>query len=179
VDVLTKDSDREAAIHILASLYGDLQRIAQSTIQNWRHARRRSGTSLVNSVFVRLLKNDSMRPGSRQQLLLLFQEAMRHELIDDARRARAAKRPQDHNQRPLTDLSATPAAPRIDVMAALEELEQLRTSSPEAVAVFEYATLGASINEVAVLMDRPRQWVADRVAFVRATLASRLASDRR
>jgi RNA polymerase sigma factor (TIGR02999 family) len=131
---------------LLTRHYDELRRIARRIIADDSRRYLLQATELVNESVLRLIRSGLDSVDEREHLLALAARTMRRVLIDDARRARAAKR----QAPPLT--TRWPGAPStsLDVEALDAAITELEKVSPDLSRIVELRFgLGLSIQETA------------------------------
>lgn len=168
---------RELADELFVRLYDELERVA-------RHHLRMSGSStlhtsgLVNETYLRIVDQDRVDWKDRSHFFAYAAKAMRHVLVDRARRRAALKRGAGHRAVTLTE-GLIPvheaSAALLDLAEALEGLEQDEPRLAQVVDLRFFAGLGeeeaAEVLGVSARTIR-RDWVK-----ARALLHTRLAPD--
>ena len=95
IEALLRDIQRgeEAKNRLFDQLYEQLHRIARETFRSERNGHTLQATALANEAFIRLAGTDTaLLATSRRYLYSAASRAMRHILIDHARRKNAEKR---------------------------------------------------------------------------------------
>ncbi len=169
-----RQGDEEAVERLWASVYGDLRRIAHRELY-----RRRPGhqtlqtTALVNEVYLKLVDQQQADWEDRVHFFAVAAKAMRHILIDYARKQSRQKR--GGGQRPVSfeeDLVA--AEERAETFLALDEaLTHLAARDEHLAQLVEYRFFGGMMEkEIASLLGvsertvrrdwrRAKIWLAD------------------
>ena len=98
-------------------------------------------TSLVHEAWLRLQPHGALTVRGRAHFLAIAARAMRHVLVDDARRQRALKRGGELARRPLVDQLAA-RVPDPDVLAVDEALTRLSGLDPRKARVVELRFFG-------------------------------------
>lgn len=132
-------------------------------------------TSIVHDAIVRL--GDERRFEGPEHLFACAAVAIRHTLVDRARRRNARKRGGGWNQELLEEISRDD--PKVD--AAILELDsalaQLAQVDPRAARVVELRFFGGlTVEDVAHLLDISRKTACEDWAFARAWLSRRLGA---
>lgn len=152
----TGDDAAFAALIELA--YDDLRAIAHRRLAAVGGGGTLETTALVNEAFLRLIGRDGGTWENRAHFYAFASRAMRHILVDRARRARAEKRGGDKLQVPLEQAETAVADAPADVLAVNEALERLAERHPRMAQVVELRFFGGlTVPEVAeVLGASPR-----------------------
>jgi RNA polymerase sigma factor (TIGR02999 family) len=171
---LGRDDGGSNAEPLLARHYDELRRIARRIIADDGRRHLFQATELVNESVLRLIRSGLESVTEREHLLALAARTMRRVLIDDARRARAAKR-----QAPplMTRWPGGPAA-GLDVEALDAAIAALEAFSPEHSRIVELRFgLGLSIQETARVTGLGVRTINRRWEVARAWLQDRLTQD--
>src|SRR5438874_2503209 len=105
-------------------------------------------------------------------------EAMRHILVDNARRKRRAKHGGGRQRVPLDDAVPAPPASADDLLALDEALTRLAAEDPEAAQVVQVRYFaGLSVEEAAESLGMSRATAYRHWTFARAWLLQELAGD--
>jgi RNA polymerase sigma factor (TIGR02999 family) len=164
--------DRQAAADLLPVVYDELRRLAAARLAGEKPGHTLDATALVHEAYLRLLgPGADTRFANRRHFFAAAAQAMRHILVESARRKAAHKR---GGGRARADVDvADLAAPdrEAELLAVHEALDGLAAADPQAA---ELVTLryfaGLSIPEAAAVLGIGAR-SADRVwAFARAWL---------
>jgi RNA polymerase sigma factor (TIGR02999 family) len=166
-----EQGDAHAAEQLLPLVYDELRRLAAEKMAQEKPGQTLQATALVHEAYLRLVDVDEARHWkSRSHFFAAAAEAMRHILVDRARRKRSRKRGGDRVRVDLDE--ATFAAEDSDeVLAVHEALAGLAAADAQAAEVVKLRYFaGLSIPEVAEALNlSPRS--ADRLwAYARAWL---------
>lgn len=173
------DSDRISASGVsgdlLAACYDDVRRIARAILARDGMARAIQATELANEAAIRLMGVDRMEIAGRAHMLAMAARAMRRILIDEARKASAAKR------RAHTVVTAWPDEAQgelIDVGQLDGALAALEAFSPDHAQVVELRfMLGLTVAEASLASGVPERTIKRRWAAGRAWLLDYLSDD--
>jgi len=169
--------DGEAAIELFPLVYVELRRLAKWKLGDERPGHTLQPTALVNEAYVRLVgKNLDLKFDSRKGFFVAAAEAMRHILVDSARRKLALKRG-GKIERELTDLDRILVhRPReiLDVHEALEALAEHDPLSAQLVKLHYFG--GYSLNEIGELMDISRATANRWWVYARAWLKTNIST---
>jgi RNA polymerase sigma factor (TIGR02999 family) len=165
------DADR-----IIASGYEEMRRIARRIIAGDALRAVLQPTDLVNEAVLRLIDSSRVALSSKGHLLALAARTMRRVLIDESRKAAAAKR-----QTPEL-LTSWPGAPSRGLLK-LEDLhgglQALEAFSPEHAQVVELRfSFGMSVEEAAAASGVAERTIKRRWQAARAWLHDYLSEDR-
>lgn len=114
------DGDRESFDRLFPVVYGDLERIARRHLLKERQDHTLNTQALVHESYLNLVDGAQVRWKDRSHFYAMASRAMRHILIDHARRKRALKRGGDQVAVTLGD-SAGAEATTLDRILALDE----------------------------------------------------------
>lgn len=120
--VAIRDGDEEAFARLVQLVYQDLRRIARS------QRRRRSGgaaplqtTALVHETYLRMVDQTDAGFKDRSHFFAAWARAMRHVLVDEARKQRARKRGGGVGEVPVEEAALT-AGGAPELVLAVDEL---------------------------------------------------------
>jgi RNA polymerase sigma factor (TIGR02999 family) len=169
----------------LASVYAELRTTARRMLRQEPYLHTLESCELVHQAWARLLNGDlaMLATDSPREVLALAVLNMRRELVDHARKRRAAKRPDPTGRIQLEDaslmLEQDPDA-LIEIDRLLTSLADAQTRVREGARKAEicrYAFYaGLSGGEIATLLDLPKSTVTADIRFVRAWLAAKLGT---
>ncbi|MDJ0840755.1 MAG: ECF-type sigma factor [Acidobacteriota bacterium] len=108
-------ADRETLSALLPRFYDELRQIAHAKLRNERRAHTLNTTALVNEVCLRLLENKQQRIDNKRHFFFLAGRAMRHLLVEHARRRNAGKRGGNQDNLPLDEAFELPADVTLDI----------------------------------------------------------------
>ncbi|USN98001.1 MAG: sigma-70 family RNA polymerase sigma factor [Phycisphaeraceae bacterium] len=135
------------------AVYSQLRAIAGAYFREQRPEHTLQPTALVNEVFVRMIGSNASALESRAHFLAVAAKAMRHILIDHARRKRAEKRGGAFERVTLSGVlssSGENAYDAIDVDEALAKLAEINERQARVVELRFFA--GLKVAEVASLL---------------------------
>ena len=164
-DLLTalRSGDDSALDAVFPRVYEELRRIAHRELSRYRPGRTLQTTGLVHEAYLKLLGQEKIHAEDRGQFLALAATAMRHIVIDYARRRRAKKRGGSWERVSL----GRGIAVEDDLMDELIELdaalERLKRFDERLFAVVECRYFGGlTVRETALALDMAPRTV-DRV----------------
>lgn len=168
--------DEPAFQELMSRLYDDLRRLARQQLKRSRFRRMHGTTSVVNEAYLRLVGDRSVAFAGRRHFLAIASRTMRRVLVDESRRATAAKRGGGLPAKSLEDGDVTTAA-RDEVLIALEcALERLADFRQRQAKVVEYRFFGGFKEaEIARLLGVTTRTVERDWAQAKAWLANELA----
>jgi RNA polymerase sigma factor (TIGR02999 family) len=143
--MLLMDNGRSDA----ASTYAQLRRLAAAYLSGERPGHTLQPTALVNEAIVRLLVSGEAGAMETGALIQAAARAMRHVLVDHARRHHAAKRGGGSNARreELREDMTPQGAPGLDIMALDEALTRLGAVDPDLLRIIELRFFGGLTEE--------------------------------
>jgi RNA polymerase sigma factor (TIGR02999 family) len=178
------EGDPRAAEQLLPLVYGELRKLAAEKMAQERPGQTLEATALVHEAYLRLVTSgkesaprDSCWKGQRH-FFAAAAEAMRHILVDNARRKRRVKHGGGRQRVAFDD--ALPAPPEVgdDLLALDEALGKLAAEDPEAAAVVKLRYFaGLSVEEAAQALDMSRASAYRHWTFARAWLLNELGGD--
>jgi len=132
-------------------------------------------TVLVHEAYVRLAGVEEWDWRGRAQFFAFCSRAMRHILIDFARRQRSAKRGGARIRVPLRDEMVTVQADAADILVVEDALSRLESRNERMSRVFECRYFGGmSVEETATALDTSTRTVEREWARARAYLGQAL-----
>lgn len=171
------DAERASLTQVFPQIYEDLRRVARRYIAQERDGHTLQATALVHEAFVRI-QDEGKRVRGQARVLALAALAMRHILVDHARRRAAGKRGSGAHRMSLKgeDAAGIHCDPEIleldELINRLAELDQRRA---RVVELRFFA--GMSNDEIAAAMGVARSTVAEDWSVARAWLRSQLADE--
>jgi RNA polymerase sigma factor (TIGR02999 family) len=164
--------DPHAAEQLLPLVYDELRRLAAEKMAQERPGQTLQATALVHEAYLRLVAGEKAQHWKgRGQFFAASAEAMRHILVDQARRKRSQKRGGDRARVEFDEANLAAAEDSEEVLAVDEALAGLAAADAQAAELVKLRYFaGLSIPEAAeVLNISPRS--ADRLwAYARAWL---------
>lgn len=170
--------DDQALNELLPLLYSELHRTAGAYMASQRAGHTLQPTALVNEALMRMSNPSDSPFRNRSHFLAAAAQAMRHLLIDHARRKNADKRFDPANRVTMIE-AAMPSGPdEVDVLELNDALERLRAVNPrqEQIVVLRYFG-GMSQEEVAEVLDISVPTVARDWRVARMLLHDWLSAD--
>lgn len=169
--------DQQAGNDLFQVVYDDLRRLAARYLNGERHGHTLQPTALVNEAYLRLLAGtggDRAWSG-RGQFFAAAARAMRHILVDSARRKRSSKRGGGLAREILDPEQVAEPEKADDLLALNDALDALAASEP---ALAELVTLryfgGLTVAEAANALGISPRTAADHWAYARAWLLESL-----
>lgn len=169
--------DPAAASELLPKVYDELRRLAGARLRGAEHTVQ--ATALVHEAYLRLVGDEDVTFRGRGHFFAAAALAMRHVLVDHARRRGRKKR--GGGERPITlatEPAGTAGEPPLDLLdldAALGRLEQLQPRCAQVVSLRYFA--GLNNPEIAAALDVSDATVERDWKFAKAWLHRELARD--
>ena len=172
-----EQGDTHAAEQLLPLVYDELRRLAAEKMAQEKPGQTLQATALVHEAYLRLVDEERARRwNSRGHFFAAAAEAMRHILVDRARRKRSRKRGGDRARLVLDEANLAAAEDSEEVLAVDEALTGLAAADARAAELVKLRYFaGLSIPEAAEALNiSPRS--ADRLwAYARAWLRRAIA----
>lgn len=167
-----EQGDAHAAEQLLPLVYDELRRLAAEKMAQEKPGQTLQATALVHEAYLRLVDAEKSRQWrSRGHFFAAAAEAMRHILVDSARRKRSRKRGGGRSRVALDEANLADAENAEEVLAVDEALAGLAATDAQAAELVKLRYFaGLTIPEAAELLNiSPRS--ADRLwAYARAWL---------
>lgn len=174
-----KRGDPQAAQQLLPLVYDELRGLAAQQLAHEAPGQTLQPTALVHEAYLSLVgPADGARWQDRGHFFAAAAQAIRHILVDNARRKRRPKHGGGRQRVDLDDdISALPAGEN-DLLALDEALTRLAEQDPEAAAVVQVRYFaGLSVEEAAQSLGISRATAYRHWTFARAWLLQELAGD--
>lgn len=120
------EGKREALDRLLPLVYGELHALARAQRYRWRGPDSPSTTSLVHDAFLKLVDQTRIEWQNRRQFFYLASLAMRHVLVDNARRNHRHKRGGGRPHVPVDDVPLVSEERGEELLALDEALTRLK-----------------------------------------------------
>jgi RNA polymerase sigma factor (TIGR02999 family) len=167
--------DAKAADDLLAIVYDDLHRVASNCLRTEAPDNTFQTTALADEVFVRLINQENVTWEGRAHFFAVAAKAMRHILVDHARRRGRLRRGGGRRKFALEEALTVSPERGEDVLALDEVLERLAGEDEVGARIVELRFfVGMSVEEVAVVLDMPKRNVERRWTRIRAWLRREL-----
>ncbi len=168
--------DRAAVDELLPLVYDQLKALANRRFRNQPADATLQPTALVHEAYMKLVDRTSAGYESKTHFLGVAAKAMRHILIDRARRRASVKHGGNVGRITLDEALVPGKESEVDILeldAVLEQLSELDERKGQVVELRFFG--GLSIEETAKLLGVARSTVAEDWRFAKAWLASELA----
>ena len=169
----------QAAAELLPLVYDELRRLAGQRLAHEKSGQTLDATGLVHEAYLRLVgPADGDRWKDSGHFFAAAAEAMRHILVDKARRKRRRKHGGDRQRVELDDAVPVPPTVGEDLLALDEALTLLAAADPEAAAVVQVRYFaGLSVEQAAQSLGMSRAAAYRHWTFARAWLRQQLTDD--
>lgn len=169
------DGDTDAFEALIELAYDELRDIARHHLSRGVRDGVVDTTVLVHEAYLRLAGVDEWEGKGRAQFFSFCSKAMRHILVDFARKRAAAKRGGDHEELSLEEETVAVDTAVAEVLVVEDVLSRLEVASPRMYQVFECRYYGGlSVHETALALDTSPRTVERDWAKARAYLAQAL-----
>jgi RNA polymerase sigma factor (TIGR02999 family) len=179
-----EQGDRHAANQLLPLVYEELRRLAAQKLAREKPGQTLDATALVHEAYLRLVGSgdaSALRERhwqGRTHFLAAAAEAMRHILVDNARRKRRARHGGGRQRVALDEAVPAPPTAANDLLALDEALTRLAAQDPEAAGVVQLRYFaGLSVEEAALSLDISRASAYRHWNFARAWLLQELSGE--
>lgn len=161
---------------VTSEAYRRLRLAAHQQLRRYRPGATLNTTALVHEAWIRLSANDAHGDLPHEEFLKLASTAMRHLIVDYARRRHAAKRGGGAFAVEFDDaLHADPALPVLDLVAVDAAVRKLGAHDAVLERIVECRFFaGLTMEETATVLERPIRTVERDWARARAYLADAL-----
>jgi RNA polymerase sigma factor (TIGR02999 family) len=175
-----QDGDPHAASELLPLLYDELRKLARKKLAGESPGQTLDATALVHEAYVRMLgSGDDRRYADGGHFFAVAAEAMRHILVDKARRKRREKHGGQRRRVELNDTHPAPPEAAEELLALDEALNRLAIEDPEAALVVQLRYFaGLSVEEAAASLGISRATAYRHWTFARAWLLDELSADK-
>ena len=169
---------REHVDQLMAAIYDDMRRLAQTHLAAERANHTLQPTALVHEAYLKLVNQHSANWSDRLHFFSVASQIIRRILIDHARERKALKR--GGSQRPISISMTDVALPSrdLDLVALDEALEELAAIDPRQARIVELRFFGGcTVDEIAQLLDVGRRTVDRDWMAARTWLYCRLSDE--
>jgi len=155
--------DRAAVQMLVPLVYGELRQLAHRQLAAEAGPRTLDTTALVHELYLNLLKREQLPGSDRARFFAYAATAMRHILVDEARRRLAEKRGGGAARTDLESLTLALDSEAQDVVAIDQALTRLAGQSPRLARIIEMRFFaGMSVEDTAAVLGiDPRSVVRD------------------
>ncbi len=176
-----QQGDPKAAADLLPLVYDELRRVAAARMAGLTPGHTLQPTALVHEAWLRLVgQNSETQFQSRTHFFAAAAEAMRHILIDRARRKQALRHGGGQQRVELDDLQIAAPAPDEELLAVDEALDRLARLDPgKAELVKLRYFVGMTMTEAAAALGISEPTAKRRWALARAWLFNEISAQRK
>jgi RNA polymerase sigma factor (TIGR02999 family) len=169
-----ENGDPQAAAKLLPLVYDELRRLAAQKLAQEKAGHTLQPTALVHEAYLRLVgKTDEPHWHSRGHFFAAAAQAMRHILVENARRKRRIKRGADLQRVDLADIPAP--SPDEQLLALNDALEKLADEDPVAARVVDLRRFaGLNHEQVAATLEITVYQARQKWTYARAWLRDAL-----
>ena len=166
-----QESDPQRAAELLPLVYDELRRIAAHKMANQPAGQTLQATALVHEVFLRLVGNAERTWADRRHFFAAAAEAMRHVLVDRARRKAAVRHGANCVHVPLDEVMSIAGVTDDGVILLNEALDRLAAHDPAAAELVRLRFFGGfTFAQAAELLDVSERTAKRTWAYARAWL---------
>ena len=172
--------DPKAAEELLPLVYGELRRVAAARMANGASGHTLQPTALVHEAWLRLVGSDSEAQfQNRTHFFAAAAEAMRHILIDHARRKQALRHGDGQQRLDVDDLEIAAPADDEELLAVNDALERLALADPAKAELVKLRYfVGLTIEEAAAALGISEPTAKRRWSLAKAWLFNEIRSQR-
>jgi len=171
--------DARAADELLPLVYEELRKLAAHKMSLQPPGQTLQATALVHEAYLRLLGNEEKRWESRRHFFSAAAEAMRHILIDRARRRLRVRHGEKAEKVPLEEVEITAPAKDEIVLQLDEALEKLAQISPEQAEIVKLRFFaGFTEPEIAEILNLSERSVQRQWSYAKAWLFERIEAEK-
>lgn len=168
--------DRAAAADLLPLVYDELRRLARSRLARLPAGGTLQPTALVHEAYVKLVAHGDPGWDGRAHFFGAAAQAMRHILVDQARRKASVKHGGERSRVEWQDFELAIEAPSEDVLALDEALTQLEQQDERKVRIVMLHYFGGlTLEETASALNISVPTVQREWRFTRTLLFTRLS----
>jgi RNA polymerase sigma factor (TIGR02999 family) len=170
-----ESGDAKAAEELLPLVYEELRRLAGHKMSLQPPGQTLQATALVHEAYLRLLGNEEKRWESRRQFFSAAAEAMRHILIDRARRRMRVRHGENSARVALDDVEIAVPARDETILQLDEALEALALTSREQADIVKLRFFaGFTEPEIADALNLSERTVQRQWSYAKAWLFERI-----
>lgn len=167
--------EREAKNELFELLFDDLRHRAAQYFQRQPPGHTLQPTALVSEAYMRLVKTSAGPWNDHEHFLRAAARAMRHVLVEAARKRRTLKRDAGRSEQDIAELEIESEDHRFRVLDLDEALIRLREVDPPMAQLFEMRFFaGATLEEAARALGTSLRTLQRRLAHARSWLYAEL-----
>ncbi len=175
-----QQGDPKAAEKLLPLVYEELRRLAAHKMAGQAPGHTLQPTALVHEAWLRLIGNEDARFAGRAHFFAAAAEAMRHILIDSARRKQAARHGGGQARVDIQSVEIAAAAEDEELLAIHEVLDKLATEEPEKAQLTKLRYfVGMTFEEAAEVLGISVATAKRHWAYARAWLYEEIQTNKR
>jgi len=166
-----QQGDPKAAEELLPLVYDELRRLAAAKMAQQPPGQTLQGTALVHEAYLKLIGSGKEKWDSRKHFFAAAAEAIRHILIDRARRRLRQRHGENFERIDLDEIEIAAPAKEETLLQLDDALEVLRSESPEHAEIVELRFFaGFSEQEIASILQSSERTVQRQWAYAKAWL---------
>ena len=170
--------DSDAVDRLMPVVYEELRALASSYLQHQPNGHTLQPTALVNEAYLKLIQQEQIDFSGRAHFMAVAAMAMRHILIDSARRKQTEKHGGHHQRITLDEALVADHQSTVDILHLHDVLEKLTAIDERKGRVVELRFFGGlSIEETAEALGVARSTVTEDWRFARAWIVCELRGD--
>jgi RNA polymerase sigma factor (TIGR02999 family) len=168
-------SDRRAANELLSLVYEELRRIAASKMASEAPGQTLQATALVHEAWLRLTCDEKRKWNDRTHFFAAAAEAMRHILVDNARRKRAQRHGGGQQRTDMPEIACPVAENEDQILAVHEALAKFAVQDKQKAELVKLRYfVGLTIEEAAEVLGISSGTAKRHWAYARAWLAEEI-----
>ncbi|GMU84032.1 MAG: hypothetical protein AMXMBFR47_39020 [Planctomycetota bacterium] len=158
-------------------VYDELRRIARAEVRRLPAGQTLQATALVHEVWLRLAQHENLVCNDRAHFFALAAQAIRHIVIDSARRKAAFKRGGDRLRVELEHIAISTEVPADDLLTLDDALGELSKRSEQTAKIVNLRYFaGLTLDVIASLLGMSKRSVEREWEYARAWLHGRMHS---
>ncbi len=158
-------------------VYDELRRIARAEVRRLPAGQTLQATALVHEVWLRLAQHENLVCNDRAHFFALAAQAIRHIVIDSARRKAAFKRGGDRLRVELEHIAISTEVPADDLITLDDALDELSKRSEQTAKIVNLRYFaGLTLDVIASLLGMSKRSVEREWEYARAWLHGRMHS---
>ncbi len=165
------DEAVESRDALFRCVYTELHRRANALMLRQPDQHTLQPTALVNELYLRLFDGSNRSWQGRVHFLRVASQAMRHILVDHARRKASEKRGGGRSNRPLEEVAIVYEDRSLDLLGLQEALKRLEELDPDMARAVDLRFFGGvTVEDTAKMLDIPLRTFTRRWQMTRAWL---------
>lgn len=172
------DGNDNALDELLPIVYSELRRIARNQMRWQASGHTLQTTELIHEAYLKLSKQDEHKWNNREHFFGVAAKAMRHILVDYARKKNREKRGGNQIQVTLDDQSAADSNQSVQIIALDEALQKLAETDKRKVEIVEMKYFGGmTFDEISNALDVSTKTIQRDWRFARMWLLREIQGD--